>query len=146
MIATDKSDPMTPPPSAHTAAVPDGEAFIWQPYPGIVVQKSRGAMSLPLAHCVVDFYRPLLKPGVQLTTFVDLEQLTHYTREARECLTEFSLAQPVAIKVLHFLLASKFVALGVGVLRHDIGDERLRVYSDRGSFLQSYANAVRQFT
>jgi hypothetical protein len=44
--------------------------------------------------------------------------------------------------VIHFLLGSKFMALGVGAFKQDIGDAHVRTYSDRRSFLQSYEAAV----
>lgn len=133
-----------PPPSAHRAVVQDGEVLIWRPCPDVVVQKARGVLSLPLAHSFADFYRPILVPGVSVCIFDDFDQLTHYTREAREFLTQFTLERLFAIKVLHVLLSSKFMALGVSAFKHDVGDERVRVYSDPGSFFRSYEDAVRE--
>ena len=42
-------DPFVPPASAQHATTPDGELFIWEPYPGIVLEKARGVMSLEAA-------------------------------------------------------------------------------------------------
>ncbi len=137
-------DPMMPPPSAQHAVEKDGEAFIWRPCPDVVVQKARGVLSLPLAHCFGDFYRPILVPGVSVSIFDDFDQLTHYKREAREFLTQLTLERQFAIKALHFLLSSKFMALGISAFKHDVGDARVRVYSDRESFVRSYKDAVRE--
>ena len=135
-------DPLEPPPDAHHAVVPDGEVFIWQPRPDIVVQKAAGILSLPLAECFAAFYRPILSAGAHVRIFDDFAQLTYYTREARELLTELTLERLFAIDVIHFLLSSKFMALGVSAFKHDIGSERVRAYSDRKSFLASFAQAM----
>jgi hypothetical protein len=133
---------MTPPPSAQHIIVQEGEAFIWEPQSEVVVQVARGVLSLPLAHCFADFYRPILVPGVRVRIFDDFEGLTHYTREAREHLTRFTLERLSTVEVIHVLLSSKFMALGVGAFKHDIGDERVHVYSDRESFLRSFAETL----
>jgi hypothetical protein len=135
-------DPLEPPPYAHHAVVTDGEAFIWQPGTGIVVQKATGILSLPLAHCFADFYLPILIPGANLRIFDDFALLTHYTREAREFLTVLTNEHLFAIDVIHFLLNSKFMALGISAFRQDVGVEHVRTYADRQSFLRSYAQAM----
>lgn len=135
-------NPLEPPSDAHHAVAPDGEAFIWQPAAGVVVQKATGILSLPLAHCFIDFYRPILKPGVRVQIFDDFPLLTHYTRDAREFITAFTLERLFAVDVIHFLLASKFMALGISAFKHDIGDQHVRTYSDRASFLRSYDAAM----
>ena len=137
-------DPLTPPPSAHHVAVPGGEAYIWQLPHDIVVQKARGVLSIGLAHCFGDFYLPILKPGASIRIFDDFELLHHYTREAREYLTELTQNHIYAIERIHFLLSSKFMALGVSAFKHDIGDELVRVYFDRESFVRSYERALRE--
>ena len=53
-------NPFVPPTSAQHATTPDGELYIWQPYPGIVLEKARGVMSLPLAECLTSFYQQML--------------------------------------------------------------------------------------
>jgi len=135
-------DPMTPPPSAHHVAVPGGEAYIWLVDRYIVVQKARGILSIELAHCFGEFYRPILRPGANVRVFDDFEALDHYTRDAREYLTELTMRNLDAIDRLHFLLSSKFMALGVSAFKHTIGDERVRVYFDRASFVRSYERAL----
>jgi hypothetical protein len=134
---------MTPPPGAHSAFSQSGQAFIWQPQANIVVQKASGVLSLPLAHCFADFYRPVLVPGASVRVFDDFAELTEYTREAREYLTEFTLEHLFAVEVIHFLLSSKAMALGVSAFKHDIGDQRVRAYSDRESFVRSYMATLR---
>ena len=136
------TDPLAPPPDAHHAVVSDGEVFIWQPRSGIVVQKAAGILSLPLARCFADFYRPILQPGTHVQIFDDFVELTHYTREAREFLTDLTLERLFAVDVIHFLLSSKFMALGIGAFKHDVGDFRVLTYSDRESFLRSFAQAM----
>jgi hypothetical protein len=136
------SDPFAPPPGAQSAFVQDGQVFIWQPHWNVVVQKASGILSLPLAQCFADFYRPRLVPGACFRIFNEFASLTEYTREAREYLTEFTRQHLFAIDVLHFLLASKVMALGVSAYKHDIGDERVLAYSDRESFVHSYVAAL----
>ena len=135
-------DPMTPPPSAQHVAVPGGEAYIWRLPNDIVVQKARGVLSMALAQCFGDFYAPILGPGVSVRIFDDFELLHHYTREAREYLTELTQRSLYAIGHIHFLLSSKFMALGVGAFKHAIGDELVSVYFERESFLRSYERAL----
>jgi len=135
-------DPFEPPRDAHHAIVADGEVFIWQPQASIVVQKASGILSLPLARCFADFYRPILKPGTHVRIFDDFVSLTHYTREAREFLTEFTLEHLFAVEVIHFLISSKFMALGVSAFKHDIGDEHVLTYWDPESFRRSFAQAA----
>jgi hypothetical protein len=136
-------DPFSPPPSAHHVAVQDGEAFIWESRPGIVIQKARGILSPDLAHCFADFYRVLFMAGRHVTIFDDFEEVSQYTREAREYLTDFTLEWLPQVEVIHFLMSSKFLALGVGAFKLDVGAEHVSTYADRKSFLESYAAAVR---
>lgn len=142
MMESATTDPLVPPRDARSANVLDGQAFIWQPHTHVVVQKASGILSLPLAHCFADFYRPRLVPGASIRIFNDFAMLTEYTREAREYLTEFTRQHLFAVDVIHFLLASKVMALGVSAFKHDVGDERVRTYSDRESFLRSYMTAL----
>jgi hypothetical protein len=135
--------PLEPPADAHHAAATNGEGFIWQPHRRVVIQKATGILSLPLAQCFADFYRPILTPGAHVQIFDDFARLTHYTREAREFLTDFTLERLFAVDAIHFLLSSKFMALGVSAFKHDIGDDRVHAYSDRDSFLRSLADATR---
>jgi hypothetical protein len=135
-------DPLTPPPSAQHVVTPDGEASIWLATPGVAVQQARGVLSIAVAQCFADFYRPILQGDAKVTIFDDFEELTHYQRDAREYLTAFTLERLLHVRVIHFLLGSKFMALGVGAFKHDIGDARVRTYADRDSFLRSYAAAV----
>jgi hypothetical protein len=133
--------PFIPPSDARHAVTPEGESFIWQPYPGIIVQKASGVLSLPHAHSFIDVYRPILVPGARVTIFDDFEHLTHNMRDAREFLTTFTLERLSTIDAIHFLLSSKFLALGVGAFKHDIGDNHVCVYSGRASFTQSFETA-----
>jgi hypothetical protein len=135
-------DGLTPPPDARHVVTLGGEASIWLAAPNVVVQQARGVLSIPMAECFADFYRPVLRGDAFVTIFDDFEELTHYTREAREHLTTFTRERIAHINVIHFLLGSKFTALGVGTFKHDIGDEHVRTYADRRSFLASYEEAV----
>jgi hypothetical protein len=134
-------DPFIPIAGARHTVTPEGESFIWQPRPGIVVQLASGVLSMPHAHAFIDFYRDILVPGAMFTIFDDFEQMTHHTREAREFITAFTLEHLFAIDVIHFLISSKFLALGVSAFKHDIGDPHVCVYSHRGSFVRSYESA-----
>ena len=136
---------MTPPPSAYHVAVPDGEAYIWQLPNDVVVQKAKGVLSIALAHGFGAFYEPILRPGASVRIFDDFELLHHYTREAREYLTEFTQKHLYAIERIHFLISSKFMALGVGAFKHAIGDELVHVYFERESFVRSYERALDRF-
>jgi hypothetical protein len=120
----------------------DGEASIWMPTPRVVVQHARGILSITIARCFTDFYRPILVGDAKVDIFDDFEGLTHYAREAREHLTAFTRERFAHVGLIHFLLDSKFMALGVGAFKHDIGDAHVRTYSDRRSFLRSYEEAV----
>jgi hypothetical protein len=135
-------DSLAPPDNAHHIVVGDGEAFIWQPSDRVVVQKASGVLSLPLAECFGDFYKPILLPGTRIEIFDDFADLTLYTRDAREYLTNLTLERLPTIDAIHFLLTSKLLALGVSAFKHQIGDERVRIYAERESFLRSYEHAV----
>lgn len=135
-------DPLVPPPSSHHVLTLTGEAYIWRPCPHVVVQQATGVLSLPLAQCFADFYRPILVPGVRLQIFDDFEGLTFHERDARELLTALTLERLDNVIAIHFLLASKFLALGVSAFKHQIGDVHVVSYSDRASFLDAYTRAV----
>jgi hypothetical protein len=135
-------DPLSPPPHAQHVVTPDGEASIWLATPRVAVQQARGVLSIALAQCFADFYRPILVGDAKVTIFDDFQELTQYAREAREYLTAFTRERQPHVDVIHFLLGSKFMALGVGAFKHDVGDARIRTYSDRNSFLRSYEAAV----
>jgi hypothetical protein len=136
-------DLLAPPPDAHSAFAQDGTSFIWQPGTNIIVHKASGILSLPIARSYADFYRPRLVPGARIRIFNDFASLTEYTREAREYLTVFTCERLFAIDVIHFLISSKVMALGVSAFKHEIGDSHVRAYSDRESFLHSYTAALR---
>jgi hypothetical protein len=133
---------LTPPPSAPHVVTADGEAFIWSATPTVVVQQARGVLSSAVAECFGAFYRPLLAGDVKVTIFDDFEELTSYTREAREYLTALTVERRAHIEAIHFLISAKFLALGVGAFKHDVGATRIRTYADRDSFLRSYEEAV----
>jgi len=141
-----KLDPFIPTADARHAVTPEGESFIWQPQPGIVVQLASGVLSLPHAHAFIDFYRDILVPGAMVTIFNDFEQLNYHTRDAREFITEFTFGRMFAIDVIHFLLSSKFLALGVSAFKHDIGDEHVCTYAHRDSFTKSFEDAKHHAT
>jgi len=137
-------DPMKPPEGAHHIVVPGGEAFIWLPHHGLVVQKAVGTLSIELARCFVQFYDQLYRPGTRVRVFDDYEGITFYTREARELSTSYTLEHLEAMRSLHILFSSKHLALGLSSFKHQIGDHLVHTYSDRASFLRSYAEAARE--
>jgi hypothetical protein len=139
-------DPFDPPPHARHELDSRGEVFVWQARPGLVVERCTGVLTLPLALCISDFLGPLLVPGTKWLLFGDFERLTHYTREAREYLSAFSLERLATLDAIHCLISSKFVALGLSVFRDEVGGELVRVYSDRTSFLRSFAGAAQAST
>jgi hypothetical protein len=136
-------NPFIPPSSARHATTPDGEIFVWQPYPGIVLEKARGVLSRPLAECLVSLYAQILPPGDRFRIFADFEDLAGYTREAREVQTSFALGHLGTLEAVHVLFSSKQIALGIGVYKHDIGDQRVHTYAERASLVRSYEEAVR---
>jgi hypothetical protein len=121
---------------------PDGEAFVWQVRPNLVIERGSGLLTLTLAHCYTDYLTELLQPGMKCSIFGDFEHLTYYTREAREHLSAVSLEHLDLLDVVHFLISSKFVALGLSTYREDIGAAHFRVYTDRESFLRSFDAAL----
>lgn len=135
-------DPMVPPADAHHIVLPDGEAFIWLPHPGIAAQKAVGVLSLPMAEAFAAFYRTLYRPDAHVRVFDDYSELTTYTRDARELTTSFTMQFISSLRALHILHGSKHLALGISSFKHQIGDELVHTYSDRASFLRSYAQAV----
>jgi len=142
-MTTPTLDPFVPPASAQHASTPDGELFIWQPYPGIVLEKARGVMSLPLAECLAGFYQQILLPGHQYRIFADFEELASYTREARELQINYALGHMGFFEAFHVLISSKHIALGIGAYKHDIGDQLVHTYAERASLVRSYEEAVR---
>jgi hypothetical protein len=142
-MTTPTLDPFVPPGSAQRATTPDGELFVWEPYPGIVLEKARGVMSLPLAEFLATFFQQLLQPGSRYLIFADFEQLQSYTRDARELQINFALGHLDAFEAVHVLIASKYIALGIGAYKHDIGDQRVYTYAERASLVRSYEEAVR---
>jgi hypothetical protein len=138
------SDPFEPPPHAHHVTARDGEAFVWQIAPRIVLKKASGILSGPLIQCFVDFFQPILKPGARIRVFGDLAGLTHYTAEARELATAFTVARRSAVDSIHLLGESKFLALAFGAYGANVGPGMVFVYSDRDSFLRSLAQALNE--
>jgi hypothetical protein len=134
---------MTPPQGAHHIVAPEGEAFIWLPHQGIVVQKATGVLSLALARCFGEFYDRIYRPGARVRVFDDYEGLSYYTRDARDFSTAYTLDHLAAMRELHILHTSKHLALGIASFKHQIGDHLVHTYSDRASFLRSYDEAVR---
>lgn len=136
-------DLFVPPPSAIRASTAGGELVLWQARPGLVAQIGHGVFSLRFAHEVMAFYDPIIAVGLRVRVFADFEQLTQYTREARDVLTAHSLRNREILDGVHMLLSSKMVALGVSSFKHDMGDPLVHTYSDRASFLRSYAGSIR---
>lgn len=137
-------DLFAPPPHAHHVTARDGEAFVWQISPRIVLKKASGILSGPLIQCFVDFFQPILKPGARIRVFGDLAGLTHYTAEARELATAFTIARRSAVDSIHLLGESKFLALAFGSYGSNVGPGVVSVYSDRDSFLRSLARALNE--
>ena len=140
----DIGDPFVPPLDAHQARMPDGEVFLWQPRPTIIVQKASGVMSRPLAECLEDFCREVLAPGVHYRVFADFEQVTSYNRDARELQTTFALEHLDALEAFHVLISSRDLALAIGAYKHEVGDQRVHTYSERASLIRSYEEAMRE--
>jgi len=138
------TDRFDPPSEASHLTTADGEAFIWQPLPGIVLQKASGVLSLPLMQAFLGFYEPILKPGARVQVFDDFATLTHYTKEARDLVTAFTTAHRSALEAIHILIASKYLALGVTSFGYGVGEDLIFTYSDRRSFLGSLENAIGQ--
>jgi hypothetical protein len=88
------------------------------------------------------FYRGLYRPDARVRVFDDYSELTAYTRDAREFTTSFTLQLISSLRALHILHSSKHLALGISSFKHQVGDELVHTYSDRASFLRSYAQAV----
>lgn len=143
MKAGDPFNPFDPPASAQHVSVPDGEVFVWQPYPTIVLEKARGVMSRALAESLEGLCRRMLSPGVHYRIFADFEELAGYTRDARELQTTFTLDNLDAFEAVHVLFSSRDLALGIAVYKHDVGDELVYTYAERGSLVRSYEQAVR---
>jgi|KBSMisStaDraftv2_1062788.scaffolds.fasta_scaffold931580_2 hypothetical protein len=120
----------------------DGEAFIWEPRPGIVLQKAVGLLSLPLMQGFIEFFAPILKPGAGVQVFADFARITRYTTEARDLVTRFSIERRNALHGIHILMGSKDLALGVNSFRYAVGEDLVFAYSDRGSFLGSLERAM----
>jgi hypothetical protein len=135
-------DLLEPPPHAHRVVRSDGEFSLWQIRSGLVIEQGSGILTLEIAHGISEFLRPILESGVKYTVFSDLERLTHYTREAREHLSAFSVEHLDTIAIIHFLISSKFVALGLSTFRDEVGQQRFQSYSERASFLHSLAEAA----
>jgi hypothetical protein len=135
-------DPLEPPPHAAHVVTADGEAFIWQARPDIIIQLASGTVTLPMARCFTDFLRPILASGTRCLRFADFERLVNHTREAREHLNAFGLEHARAFAGVHFLISSKFVALGLSTFKAQISEDFVRVYSDRESFLRSLQSAL----
>jgi hypothetical protein len=131
------TDPFEPPLDAHHVTTRDGEAFIWQVSPDIVLKKASGILSGPLIQCFVDFFEPILKPGARVRVFADFARLTHYTAEARELSTAFTIERRSALDSIHLLGESKYLALAFGSYRYNVGRQLVFVYADRESFLRS---------
>jgi hypothetical protein len=134
-------DLLEPPAEATHVVDASGDLYSWQIRPDLMVQRISGNLTLPLARAAGEFLEPRFA-GAKCTLFVDNERLTHYTREAREHLSAFSVERLSSIDAIHFLISSKVVALGLSTFKDDIGSERFRVYTDRASFEKSFAEAV----
>ena len=136
------TDPFEPSPSASHITARDGEAFIRQPRPGVVLQKAVGVLSLPLMQGFIEFFAPILTPGAGVQVFADFARLTHYTAEARDLVTTFTVERRRAMDGIHILLGSKHLALGINSFRYAVGEDLVFAYSDRGSFLGSLDKAM----
>jgi hypothetical protein len=137
------TDPFEPPSSdASHMIARDGEAFIWEPRIGVVLQKAVGVLSLPLMQGFLKFFSPRLTPGAGVQVFADYERLTHYTKEARDLVAAFTNERRVALERIHLLIGSKYLALGVNSFRYAVGGDLVFTYSDRESFLGSLDKAM----
>lgn len=137
------TDPFEPPcPDASHMTARDGEAFIWEPRNGVVLQKAVGLLSLPLMQGFLKFFSPRLTPGAGVQVFADYERLTQYTKEARDLVAAFTNERRFALERIHLLIGSKYLALGVNSFRYAVGGELVFTYSDRESFLGSLDKAM----
>ena len=136
-------DPMTPPPSARREACDGGELIIWQPRADITVHLVQGNLNLPIARLMTEFFDPLLYVGARVQMFGDLQQVSSYTREARERLTRFVVEHREGIEAIHTLYGSKLVSMGVSAFKHGVPDTPVHTYWDRSAFVRSFAETMR---
>jgi hypothetical protein len=136
------TDPFERPLYASHITARDGEAFIWEPRPGVVLQKAIGLLSLPLMRGFIAFLAPRLAPGAGVQVFADFARLTRYTKEARDLVTAFSIERRNALNRIHILIGSKDLALGINSFRYAVGEDLVFAYSERGSFLGSLEKAM----
>jgi hypothetical protein len=130
-----------PPPDASRLSVPEGEVILWRPAAHVVVQVHHGEYNLALAEKVVTFYDSLWTSVTTLQIFKDFEQLSTYTRETREYLSQYVRAHVELIGAYHVLTTSEFVLLGMSVFGLATG-ARVHSYADRTSFAQALMRAL----
>jgi hypothetical protein len=144
---TEAPDPLEPPVFATRIATPEGEGefYIWQPAPGVVIEKAVGGIySLPMVEQTAAFCCALFaEGGPRLRLFIDVEHVARYTRDARDAMTAFTIEYRAGIEAIHILLASRTIALGVSAYKHIVGDSLIRTTSDRASFRRSVEDALR---
>jgi len=143
-MTNEATDLFVPPPFAAHATSRDGEVFLWQQLPGLVAVLARGVFSQAFAHRSLAFYDPIIKSHGPLRVFADFQQVTEYTREARDLMTASAVQNRQTLEGLHMLLSSKMVALGISSLKHDMGDPLVHTYADRASFLRSFVQSIRE--
>ena len=136
-------EPLNPPPDAHHLKADGGEIFLWEPRAGVVMENISGIVSLPIMRFITDDQEGVIARCGSVTSFFDLEHVSHYTREARELATAFGSSHRDRIRAVHAFVASKLVALGLGAFRHSVVGFPVWAYADRASFLRSFEEALR---
>jgi hypothetical protein len=137
-------DLLIPPPDAFREQSPEGEIWIWQPAPRVVLVRLTGTFGRPLVDRLIEFLGSAVLRASPIQVFFDLSEFIHYTREVREIGTRFVGEHADTITATHFLLASKVAALGVSVFKHALPRLEVSTYSSRDSFMRSLAAATQR--
>lgn len=134
------ADLLTPPATARTFTSPRGELSIWQPAPGVVVQKASGHANLAAAQFMVARLNAFVSQG-RVTIYDDWQLLTSYDGDARDLITAWSRDNRARIEKIHILVGSRLVAMAITVANL-VTDGVSKTYTNRTEFALEFARAV----
>jgi hypothetical protein len=124
--------PPTGPGTRHWLT-PNGELWLWQPAPHVIVTRFQGAMyDSHLAHLAMTAIESIMATQARVDIFHDWEAMELYATKARTIMTERSVPNAAKRNSLSVLFNSKVVLMGVSLAALKLGG--ITTYTERKAF------------
>ena len=120
---------------------PNGELWLWQPAPHVIVTRFQGSMYDPhLAELTMTAIESIFATQARVDIFHDWEEMELYATKARTIMTERSVPHAAKRNSLNVLFNSKVVLMGLSMAALKLGG--INSYTDRKTFERALREAA----